>query len=389
VVHVVGIVGGRLPAGRVVPLCTVAALIATTLVTGVAAASARAPMPGVTMRRLRLPGPVRAVVLRIDPTVARIEAVAARPARGGSTTLGRLAARIDAAIAVNGDMHRDGRPAHLLIHDGHLLTSGDAIGAALAFDPTGSRASLVVGHPEVRLVRLDTGSSIGAARWNAGPAPGRRLAVFGIPAPPTSHPTTCAAWLAPTAQRRFRVSATGCGLARRGRPGELVAIAPKAGRAGAWIRNLAPGVPLAVRVATRLPVTETAFGGMPVLVHRGSVVTSPCGPLTCAAHPRTAAGVTRGCLDASAAGRCRILLVIVDGRRLGWSVGMTTDRLARLMRRLGAHEAINLDGGASSQLIVGGRTVNRVAPGARRAVVSALTIEALPASSPAGRRPLP
>jgi exopolysaccharide biosynthesis protein len=86
---------------------------------------------------------------------------------------------------------------------------------------------------------------------------------------------------------------------------------------------------------------------------------------------------------------CRVVVVLVDGRRLGWSVGMTTDQLARLMRRLGAVEAINLDGGASSQLIVDGRTVNRVAPGARRAVVSALSIGSLPASSPAGRRPLP
>jgi exopolysaccharide biosynthesis protein len=55
------------------------------------------------------------------------------------------------------------------------------------------------------------------------------------------------------------------------------------------------------------------------------------------------------------------------------------------MRRVGAYEAVNLDGGASSQVLVRGRTVNRVAPGARRAVVSALIIR----SMPAGRRNRP
>jgi exopolysaccharide biosynthesis protein len=71
------------------------------------------------------------------------------------------------------------------------------------------------------------------------------------------------------------------------------------------------------------------------------------------------------------------LVVVVDGRRAGWSVGMTTHRLAALMRRVGAYEAVNLDGGASSQVSVRGRTVNRVAPGARRAVVSALIIRTM------------
>lgn len=73
------------------------------------------------------------------------------------------------------------------------------------------------------------------------------------------------------------------------------------------------------------------------------------------------------------------MIVVVDGRRTDWSVGVTTQRLARVMHRLGAFEAVNLDGGASSQLIVRGRTRNRVAPGARRAVVSALIIRPMPA----------
>jgi Phosphodiester glycosidase len=66
--------------------------------------------------------------------------------------------------------------------------------------------------------------------------------------------------------------------------------------------------------------------------------------------PRTLAGVRA---DGT------LLLVTVDGRRPGWSVGMTLPEAARLMRRLGARDALNLDGGGSSTMVVRGEVVNR------------------------------
>ncbi|MBI2813358.1 MAG: phosphodiester glycosidase family protein [Opitutae bacterium] len=57
-------------------------------------------------------------------------------------------------------------------------------------------------------------------------------------------------------------------------------------------------------------------------------------------HPRTAAGVT-------ADGRTLILLAI-DGRQPGHSLGVTLPELADLMIELGATEAVNLDGGGST-----------------------------------------
>jgi hypothetical protein len=185
--------------------------------------------------------------------------------------------------------------------------------------------------------------------------------------------------------RVYRVVASGCGLDLEGGDDAFVAVAPRTSPAGAWLRGLPPGVRLAGTVDTGLPHTRTAFGGDPVLVRRGRVVDAACGPLTCALHPRTAVGITRGCLDEVVLTRCRLVIVVVDGRRASWSVGMTTDRLARFMRRLDAIEAVNLDGGASTQLIMHGRTLNRPAPGARRAVVSAVIVGAMPA----GRREWP
>lgn len=61
-------------------------------------------------------------------------------------------------------------------------------------------------------------------------------------------------------------------------------------------------------------------------------------------HPRTAAGVT---LD----GRTLILLT-VDGRQPGVSVGATLPEMADLLLELGAHDAIALDGGGSTSFFL-------------------------------------
>jgi Phosphodiester glycosidase len=61
-------------------------------------------------------------------------------------------------------------------------------------------------------------------------------------------------------------------------------------------------------------------------------------------HPRTAV-----CLDA--AGNS-LILVVVDGRQPGYSVGMTLAELSAQLLEFGCHAAINLDGGGSSSLVV-------------------------------------
>jgi exopolysaccharide biosynthesis protein len=64
-----------------------------------------------------------------------------------------------------------------------------------------------------------------------------------------------------------------------------------------------------------------------------------------------------------------LLLVVIDGRRPGYSVGATLPEAARVMQSLGARDALNLDGGGSSAMVVRGRVVNRPSdPGGERAV---------------------
>ena len=67
-------------------------------------------------------------------------------------------------------------------------------------------------------------------------------------------------------------------------------------------------------------------------------------------NPRTLAGVTRD---------GRLLLVAIDGRRPGFSVGASFVESARVLRALGATEGVNLDGGGSTSLTIGPELVNQ------------------------------
>lgn len=97
-------------------------------------------------------------------------------------------------------------------------------------------------------------------------------------------------------------------------------------------------------------------------------------PFAARRHPRTAVGIADR-------GR-RLILVVVDGRQAPYSDGMTLRELAQLLRALGAREAINLDGGGSTTMVVADpaagdslRVVNRPSdPTGERAVGNAVAI---------------
>ncbi|HEX2231964.1 MAG TPA: phosphodiester glycosidase family protein [Thermoleophilaceae bacterium] len=80
-----------------------------------------------------------------------------------------------------------------------------------------------------------------------------------------------------------------------------------------------------------------------------------------ARNPRTLAGVRAD---------GRLLLATIDGRRRGWSAGVSLIEAARVMRALGARDALNLDGGGSTTMTVGRRVVNRPSDRAGERAVS-------------------
>ncbi|HKP19326.1 MAG TPA: phosphodiester glycosidase family protein [Gaiellaceae bacterium] len=124
------------------------------------------------------------------------------------------------------------------------------------------------------------------------------------------------------------------------------------------------------------PAGETIVGGGPRILRAGRVVVAAkaegFAPLraffqsfVAGRQPRTLAGVRA---DGA------LLLVTVDGRAPGWSAGMTLPEAARLMRSLGARDAVNLDGGGSSTMTVRGEVVNRPSDRVERAVSDGLFV---------------
>ncbi len=94
-----------------------------------------------------------------------------------------------------------------------------------------------------------------------------------------------------------------------------------------------------------------------------------------ARHPRTAVGFDRT--------RETLYLMVIDGRQRGHSVGVTTWELGEWMRFFGAGDAINLDGGGSSTLVVAtdgrpdvaNRPVHNQIPGNQRPVANQLGVQ--------------
>jgi hypothetical protein len=127
------------------------------------------------------------------------------------------------------------------------------------------------------------------------------------------------------------------------------------------ILAMADGDTVKILLATRprLPRGSTPaliVGGWPRILRGGESVAAEAatveGTISHNAelrHPRTAAGFSRD--------RRTLFLLTVDGRSTR-SVGVTLEELARLMRRLGAWEAMNFDGGGSTTMVIDGAVVN-------------------------------
>ena len=67
------------------------------------------------------------------------------------------------------------------------------------------------------------------------------------------------------------------------------------------------------------------------------------------------------------------LLGVVDGRQ-AVSHGLTLTEWANLMKKMGAVDAINFDGGGSSELVIGGQIQNSPSDGCERPVGTALMV---------------
>jgi len=122
-------------------------------------------------------------------------------------------------------------------------------------------------------------------------------------------------------------------------------------------------------------------GGFPELLDHGRDVTGlrldPTQSFASARHPRTAVG-----FDPTAG---RLWLLVVDGRQGAYSSGMTLAELTAALLATGSTEALNLDGGGSTVMVVNGVVLSSPSDeGGERAVRNALAVISDPAFCPVG-----
>ena len=118
---------------------------------------------------------------------------------------------------------------------------------------------------------------------------------------------------------------------------------------------------------------RTAIGGGPVLVQRGEIKISNnfermfAGKAINDKHPRTAMGYTKN---------GKLIILMVKGRNPQAS-GATLVQLAKIMVDLGCEEALNLDGGGSSCLLVNGKETIKPSDKTQRAVPAVFIISSI------------
>ncbi len=330
--------------------------------------------PGLTYREFRRPGPVVGQILKADLTVPSLHPTYLHS--GAVTVKARMtrhARRAGAVAAVNGDFFDIGStnaPLGVGVDDGRLIHGPSTLwnrAAAFYADGDESRARLA----RIRLVGkigLPGGNTLTATNLNS-----PRLVKGGIGIYTSRWGDENRSQVVDGPRlRRARTLTMKSGESVRLRRGSDGRVNARAATMEIEVKNgvvtdrsSTPGgaVPPGKRVLLGVGAGARALSGLRVgdqvevsyrpggpvepmvgitgntfLLRDGAVVA----PQGSTRQPRTAIGV-------SATGT-RVWLVTVDGRSSA-SVGMTWVRLARLLKSLGADDALNFDGGGSTTMV--------------------------------------
>lgn len=332
------------------------------------------PIPqSISYRMLPVPtgaGRARAHVVTIDP---RSE-VLIRPALSGDVIssverTSTAAVRLEAIAAINGSFYSGysglGLPIGLIVIDGRVLSAPFPRRTVFGVDAAGRPW---IGPVEFagRLVK-EGGAEIPISAINRPPRWGG-VAVYTPEYGPFTAPQAYVVIV-----REGRV--TGFTSGRAPIPSDGYALAVAASQRF-MLEGLTREQPLTLDLAVRPATIHHALQGGPRLVRNGRVHVpyhwEGFGPGFY--RTRTA----RSAIGITASGK--VLFVTVDRRdRRRRSSGINLAELARLMRALGARDAVNLDGGGSATLVVGGRIVSAVSRGGERHVSATLVAVRRPA----------
>lgn len=223
------------------------------------------------------------------------------------------------------------------------------------------------------------------------PSPGELIAyepIFGAPAPaPAGSRVVVVEGL--QVPRSASASGTVTDVTAAGDAGSAVlvpaggAVLIAHGDARPRLDGIAPGDTVSVRVRpaplasdpARWGDVASSLPGGPHLLRDGVITPEDGWSDEAFRHDHLHGRHARTAVAATADGE--VLLLTVD-RRAGHSPGMTLRELVSLLRRLGARDAVNLDGGGSTTMTVDGEVRNRLSEGVPRSMANGLFVHHSP-----------
>jgi phosphodiester glycosidase len=379
--------------------------------------------PGVTIRRMYRPeGPWRVYAAEIglatpDVAVRAVRACDLPRGRERPTAIARRLGDegIDPLVLLNADFFDlrggTGVVENSMVIDGEIAKAVPESESPFdTFDNAHAQIGLTVaGKPVLERFTFDGRVTLHRREWplrhvNATPAVGELALLTRWSDEAVRERVASAARLAVQLRRDgsrgdtvlYRVAASAIPLARLVPAAILAGEALLAGsaRAADALARLRAGdrVTIVQRFSPDRGPLQMLVGGWPRLLDAGRSVAAHADSIegtfarfSQARHPRSAVGFSRD--------SATLYLIAVDGRQEA-SVGATLEELATILRDLGAHDALNLDGGGSTALVVGGaltnvpsdsageRPVGNVIAVTRRSAGSAPVTRAAPAAAP-------
>ncbi len=309
-------------------------------------------------------GPWAIELLEADPSLLRVEVAHAYDAAFGVETTRELARRRGALAAVNGgfylvDGFLPGDAQGALAIDGELLSEPDRNRGALGFYEENGRTRALFGRLELAArLAVEQRPAIAISGINRRRAP-RDVVLY----TPRFHRTT----LTDPSGSEVVVANGRISAVRRRAGSSTIPADGFVVSFGEQAETQAAGLEAGAAARFERPLTATlgdpsegwararwiASAG-PLILWRGERIEDHSGEsisrvFALARHPRSAAAVRQ---DGT------LLLVTVDGRSGGRSVGMSLRELTDLLLELGAVSALNLDGGGSTTMVIDGRLAN-------------------------------
>lgn len=367
---------------RCLKLCAAVAsvaMLAATLQGGAQAGRTKRRLAdGLVYKVYELKGPNKVRVLSFDPeSAATLDVALADSQLPGFQKTSSMARQAGALAAVNGDYAQpSGRPVYPFAQDGALdqtarVEDGDfKHGRNFAIDVRERLTYFTHPHTRAYFYDQDAGLSYRIIRVNDGPVAADEIVQFSAAGGTEERPpeNACSARLQPVeaphptpaplspedmaltaaVEAEHYVERVKCRSKRLGLNGGVVLSAPLGGRYDPVLRGLVEGERVVLGWSLDWPEVFDSIGGNPTLLEDGVIQRQSVDDGSAFAsdrHPRTAVAYNPGAH--------KVMLVTVDGRQPGYSVGMSLRELAEFLRdRLGATDALNLDGGGSTTMVV-------------------------------------